>query len=99
MQAISSREVLIITAAAAGAALSAGWWANRRLGPDITTDVPDRDRVEELHAAFLDSTVPYAASGAVAAHRHRSRLHPLRVASPWAPAATAHRSLPQRSME
>ncbi|MGW0917030.1 hypothetical protein ACWD1Z_35775 [Streptomyces sp. NPDC002784] len=100
MQAISSGQVWIITAAAAGAAWSVRWWVGRCHLPHIDdADAPTRDRVEELHWAFRDRTVPSADAQADVLHAHWSRLHPLHFAPPGTPAPTARRSGLSRGMD
>jgi hypothetical protein len=99
MQAVSSRQVWIITAAAAGAAWSVRWWVGRGDLPHIDADAPTRDRVEELHWAFRDRTVPSADSRADVLHAYWSRLHPLHFAPACAPAPTARRSRLSRSVD
>lgn len=96
MQAVPSREVMIITAAAAaGAALGARWWGSRERRPYTVTDVPAGERVEELHRVFRDDTTPSPAdSPAQTLHRYWNRLHPLQFAAPPAPAPTAHHFVP-----
>ncbi|MFE6365893.1 hypothetical protein ACFVP3_38745 [Streptomyces sp. NPDC057806] len=97
MHVVPSHEVLIITAAAAGAALTAHWWAGRGRRPHSAPHALAQDRVEELHWAFRDPTVPSADSPTEALRRYWSWLHPLQFAPPEAPAAPAHRSLLSRS--
>ncbi|GGV45550.1 hypothetical protein GCM10010261_19930 [Streptomyces pilosus] len=96
MRATPLREVLIITAAAAaGAALTARWWSCGR-PPHSAPNVPAGDRVEELHWAFRDRTVPPADSPAQVLHHYWNRLHPLQFEGP--PSA-AHHTLLSRSTE
>ncbi|MFF4982189.1 hypothetical protein ACFY3O_19315 [Streptomyces sp. NPDC001046] len=100
MQVVPNREVLIVTAAAAvGAALGARWWSARARRPHTVPDVPAADRVEELHEAFRDPTVPPdpADSPAQTLHRYWNHLHPLEFAE--SPAPTAPHSLLSRSVE
>lgn len=100
MQAVPSREALIITAAAAaGAALGACWWSSRDRRPHALAEVPAGDRVEELHQVFRDHTTPPADSPAQTLHRYWNRLHPLQFSGPPASAPTAHHSLLSRSTE
>ncbi|MFF0206194.1 hypothetical protein [Streptomyces sp. NPDC005017] len=92
MQAVSSREVLIITAAAAGAALTARWCVCRGRRLRETTDAPARDRVEELHRAYRDRTLPSGGSPAGVLSRHWSQLYPLQSAPAASPAAVRRSS-------
>jgi hypothetical protein len=69
MQAVSSRDVLIITAAAAaGASLTATLWARRSRRPHNDTGVSARDQVEELHRAYRDRAAPPAGLATPALH-------------------------------
>ncbi|MGW0602278.1 hypothetical protein ACWD11_34985 [Streptomyces sp. NPDC002776] len=99
MQAISSDQVWIITAAAAGAAWSVRWWVGRGHLPHIEANASTHDRVEELHWAFRDRTMPTADAQADVLHVYWSRLHPLHFAPPCAPAPTARRSGLSRSVD
>ncbi|MFE1437189.1 hypothetical protein [Streptomyces sp. NPDC058739] len=99
MQAVSSREVLIITAAAAGAALTARWCVCRDRRVREAMDAPARDRVEELHRAYRDRTLPSGGSPTSVLYRHWSRLYPLQFAPGSASAAALRRSSRSRSKQ
>jgi type II secretory pathway predicted ATPase ExeA len=90
MQAVSSREVLIIAAAAAaGAGLTARWWARFGQRPQACAPGSAQHRVDDLHGAFRDLMQPSAHRPEEVLHRQWSHLCRLQLppstASPVTP--------------
>ncbi|GAA2450809.1 hypothetical protein [Streptomyces glaucus] len=78
MPVATSRDALTIgVAALAGAVVAARWWAHRLPQPQPGNRAVAADRVEELHLAFRDRTVPHPDDPENALRRYWSRLHPL----------------------
>ncbi|MFJ7147165.1 hypothetical protein ACIQVT_03035 [Streptomyces sp. NPDC100445] len=74
--------------AGAGTAVAAVRWWNRRR-PRPFPQGPGEDRVEELHLAFQDPTVPSADAPEETLHRYWSRLRPLDLTAERAEALPA----------
>jgi hypothetical protein len=89
MQPTTPRDALAIAAAAATGAVVAATGvlavarrrARRDPGPHFRPLAAGPDRVDELHFAFRDRTVPPVGTPEEVLRQYWSRLHPLRFAS------------------
>ncbi|MFF9090660.1 hypothetical protein ACF1BE_30575 [Streptomyces sp. NPDC014991] len=89
--AVTRHEAFAISFAAiagAGTAVAAVRWWNRRR-PRPYPHRPGEDRVEELHLAFQDPSVPASDAPEEALHRYWSRLQPLDLTAERADALPA----------